>query len=36
MIHREALTSKEMSLGVNIVLRMVETVLNYIKTRSVK
>ncbi|GFV46569.1 zinc finger BED domain-containing protein 5 [Trichonephila clavipes] len=36
MIHREALASKEMSPGLNIVLMTVVTVVNYIKMRSLK
>lgn len=36
MIHREALASKEMSPGLNIVLTTVVTVVNYIKMRPLK
>ncbi|GFU60263.1 SCAN domain-containing protein 3 [Trichonephila clavipes] len=36
MIHREALASKEISPGLNIVLMTVVTVVNYIKMRSPK
>ncbi|GFV75808.1 scan domain-containing protein 3-like protein [Trichonephila clavipes] len=36
MIHREALASKEMSPGLNIVLMTVVTVVNYIKMRPPK
>ncbi|GFU99447.1 SCAN domain-containing protein 3 [Trichonephila clavipes] len=36
MIHREALASKEISPGLNIVLMTVETVVNYIKMRPLK
>ncbi|GFX88874.1 SCAN domain-containing protein 3 [Trichonephila clavipes] len=36
MIHREALASKEISLGLNIVLMTVVTVVNYIKMRPLK
>ncbi|GFX45676.1 SCAN domain-containing protein 3 [Trichonephila clavipes] len=36
MIHREALASKEISLGLNIVLMIVVTVVNYIKMRPLK
>ena len=36
MIHREALASKEMSPGLNIVLTTVLTAVNYIKMRSLK
>ncbi|GFV09568.1 SCAN domain-containing protein 3 [Trichonephila clavipes] len=36
MIHREALASKEMSPGLNIVLMTVVTVVNYIKIRPLK
>ncbi|GFV76520.1 SCAN domain-containing protein 3 [Trichonephila clavipes] len=36
MIHREALTSKEISPGLNIVLMTVVTVVNYIKMRPPK
>ncbi|CAH1112074.1 unnamed protein product [Psylliodes chrysocephalus] len=36
VIHREALVSKEMSSGLNIVLTTVVTVVNYIKIRPLK
>ncbi|GFT40196.1 protein FAM200A [Trichonephila clavipes] len=36
MIHREALSSKEMSPGLNIVLMTAVTVVNYIKMRPLK
>ncbi|GFW88086.1 protein FAM200A [Trichonephila clavipes] len=36
MIHREALASKEISPGLNIVLMTVVTVVNYIKMRPLK
>ncbi|GFT47637.1 SCAN domain-containing protein 3 [Trichonephila clavipes] len=36
MIHREALASKEISPGLNIVLMIVVTVVNYIKMRPLK
>lgn len=36
MIHREALASKEMCTGLNIVLSTVVTVVNFIKTRPLK
>ncbi|CAH1101768.1 unnamed protein product [Psylliodes chrysocephalus] len=36
MVHREDLASKEISFGLNIVLTMVVTVVNYIKIRLLK